>query len=188
MRLACKFTSRLACLFSGPANDALQRDAGANQHCADPGMLTNGTHSMYTEWPLCIVACPAMSTPWLYTQPAAHAHNELGATRRMLTGSTKASALAEASIKSACRIQRPAAMPAKLFTDRTKEGSTTWLIPGFHLPHQHVMAQRSMCLLNMQASQKAPKKLLCKSANSQSARARTQADYQFHKSLHFSMS
>lgn len=43
----------------------------------------------------------------------------------MLTGSTSASALAEASTKSACRIQRPAAMPAKLFTDRTKEGSTT---------------------------------------------------------------
>lgn len=31
-------------------------------------------------------------------------------------------------------------MPAKLFTERTKEGSTTWVIPGFHLRHQHVIA------------------------------------------------
>ena len=52
-------------------------------------------------------------------------------------------------MKSACRIQRPAAMPAKLFTDRTKEGSTTWVIPGFHLPHQDVIAENMVCFADI---------------------------------------
>lgn len=41
------------------------------------------------------------------------------------TGSTRLSALAQASMKSVLKIQRPPAMPAKLFADRTSVGKTT---------------------------------------------------------------